>query len=81
MEEEKSSRIQDLELEVELLTAEKKETEGFLAEKERYQSLWQEEQKAKRDSEAEVSRLIQDNKRKRDKMDEVWKEMEWAVGH
>jgi len=81
LEEEKSSRIQDLELEVELLTAEKKETEGFLAEKERYQSLWQEEQKAKRDSEAEVSRLIQDNKRKRDKMDEVWKEMEWAVGH
>ena len=80
MEEEKSSRIQDLELEVELFTAEKKEAEGFLAEKERYQSLWQEEQKAKRGLEAEVVRLIQDHKRKRDRMDEVWKEMEWAVG-
>ena len=80
LEEEKSSRIQDLELEVELFTAEKKEAEGFLAEKERYQSLWQEEQKAKRGLEAEVARLIQDHKRKRDRMDEVWKEMEWAVG-
>jgi len=80
LEEEKSSRIQDLELEVELFTAEKKEAEGFLAEKERYQSLWQEEQKAKRGLEAEVVRLIQDHKRKRDRMDEVWKEMEWAVG-
>ena len=63
-----------------MLTAEKKEAEGFLAEKQRYQDLWKEEQETNKHLAGEVTRLIQDHKRKRDRMDEVWNEMEWAVG-
>jgi len=79
LEEEKSSRIQDLELEVELLKAENIEVKGHLAEKERYQTMWEKEQETKERLEAEVAELKQDGKRKRDRMDEVWKKMERAV--
>jgi hypothetical protein len=79
LEEEKSSRIQDLELEVELLKCEAKEGEGHLAEMKRYQGLWEEDQETKKRLEAEVAGLKQDHKRKRDKMDELWKKMEMAV--
>ena len=79
VEEEKSVRIQDLESEVELLKSEKKQAEGYLADKMRYEKLLKEEQKAKRGLEEEVAGLKEDNKRKRDKMDGVWKKMERAV--
>jgi hypothetical protein len=79
LEEEKSSRIQDLELEVELLKADKKEGQGHLAEKRKFQKLWEEEKVEKSKLEAELAGIKESNKRKREKMDEVWKKMERAV--
>ena len=79
LEEEKSSRIQDLELEVELLKADKKEGEGHLAEKERFRKFWEEEKEEKSRLEAELAGIKEGHKRKREIMDEVWRKMERAV--
>lgn len=80
MEEEQSARIQDLELEVDLMKVHQKDAETHLAEKERYERLWEEAEEAKEGALAELSELRQENKRKRDKMEEMCGIAERAMG-
>ena len=80
-EEEKSVRIQDLEVELDSdsMKGYKEKAEDYLGERHNFQKLWEKEKEEKGKLEAELAGIREGNKRKREKMEEVWKKMERAV--
>jgi chromosome segregation ATPase len=77
MEEEKSDVIQAMDVDYAM---KKKEAEDHCAEKEKYQKLWEEAEKGRKEAEDELAGIKQDNKRKRDRMEKMWGNVEREVG-
>jgi chromosome segregation ATPase len=73
MEEEKSDVIQATEVDLMMM---RKQAEDNWAEKEKYQKLWEEAEQGKREAEAELSGTRQENKRKRERMEKMWGNVE-----
>jgi chromosome segregation ATPase len=76
MEEEKSDVIQATEVD---LTMMRKQAEDNWAEKEKYQNMFVEAEQGKREAEAELAGIKQENKRKRDRMEKMWGNVEREV--
>ena len=74
MEEEKSDVIQAMDVDYAM---KKKEADNHCEEKERYQKMWEEAEKGRKEPEpAELAGIKQDNKRKRDRMEKMWGNVE-----
>jgi hypothetical protein len=76
MEEEKSDVIQAMDVDYAMM---KNTAEDHCAEKEKYQKLWEEAEKGRKEAEAELAGIKQDNKRKRDRMEKMWGNVEREV--
>jgi chromosome segregation ATPase len=76
MEEEKSDVIQAMDVDYAM---KKKEADNHCEEKERYQKMWEEAEKGRKEAEAELAGIKQDNKRKRDRMEKMWGNVEREV--
>ena len=76
MEEEKSDVIQAMDVDYAMM---KNTAEDHYAEKEKYQKLFVEAEQGKREAEAELAGIKQDNKRKRDRMEKMWGNVEREV--
>jgi len=76
MEEEKSYVIQATEVELKMMT---KTADNHCAEKEKYQKLWEEAEQGRREAETELAGIKQDHKRKRERMEKMWRNVEREV--
>jgi hypothetical protein len=73
MEKEKSDVIQAMDVDYAIKN---KEAEVHYEEKEKYQKLWEEAEKGRKKAEDELAGIKQDNKRKRDRMEKMWGNVE-----
>jgi hypothetical protein len=76
MEEEKSDVIQAMDVDYAMM---KNTAEDHCAEKERYQKMWEEAEKGRQEAEDELAGIKQDNKRKRDRLEKMWGNVEREV--
>jgi hypothetical protein len=76
MEEEKSDVIQAMDVDYAMM---KSTAEDHYAEKEKYQKMWEEAEKGRKEAEVELAGIKQDHKRKRERMERMWGNVEREV--